>query len=348
MAITILSRRRAALISLLFLLTILTGCISYDGRKTISSDLIPEREECSTTQTTVPPPTETSSADTSPPETMVPTIQTDPTAPTAEVPPTEPEGALSLWQMSVPQQSPPIIPQPGDTTATWEPDKGSMFPADGDCTDAMLLEKYLTVEGLTWTDLSSRGCRQLVLVVGFGENGARITCYHREAQGWVAEADLTRMVGWTGKKGITHDRRRNTLTSPAGLWALGEAFGNAQRPEGLHLPWRAVTENSDWVCDDQSVYFNTWQERSDPTLTAAWDYSDVEHLADYPKSYAYACIIRYNTPPYTIPERGCAIFFHCANGPTEGCIGLPEADFLRTLLWLEPEASPYMLIATDG
>ena len=69
-----------------------------------------------------------------------------------------------------------------------------------------------------------------------------------------------------------------------------------------------------------------------------------EHLEDYPESYAYACVIRYNTPPYTVPERGCAIFFHCAKGPTEGCIGLPEADFLRMLLWLDAEEMPYVLI----
>lgn len=281
---------------------------------------------------------------TAPPETMLTETIPEETAPSPEASPTTPETPSSPWVMSIPQKGPPITPQPGDTTATWNPQCASMFPADEDCGDAMLLEKYLTVEGLSWADLSARDCRQLVLVVGTGENEAHITCYRREMQGWVAEDHLTGMTGWTGKKGVAHDRKRNSLTSPAGLWALGEAFGNATEPEGLHLLWRDVTGNSDWVCDDQSGYYNTWQERDDPTLTDTWNYADVEHLEDYPESYAYACIIRYNTPPYTVPERGCAIFFHCAKGPTEGCIGLPETDFLRMLLWLDAEKMPYVLI----
>lgn len=110
-----------------------------------------------------------------------------------------------------------------------------------------------------------------------------------------------------------HGRKRNSDTSPAGLWSLGLAFGNSQKPAGLKMPWRDVTPNTDWVCDADSIYFNTWQERDDPTVTEAWS-DDVEHLEDYPNAYAYACVIRFNTPPYTIPERGCAIFFHCSKG----------------------------------
>ena len=71
---------------------------------------------------------------------------------------------------------------------------------------------------------------------------------------------------------------------------------------------------------------------------------DVEHLEDYQSAYAYACVIRFNTAPYTIPERGCAIFFHCSKGATGGCIGLPEADMVNTLLWLDPQENPYILI----
>jgi L,D-peptidoglycan transpeptidase YkuD (ErfK/YbiS/YcfS/YnhG family) len=110
------------------------------------------------------------------------------------------------------------------------------------------------------------------------------------------------------------------------------------------MPWGNVTPNSDWVCDANSIYFNTWQERDDPTLESGWDYGDVEHLEDYVTQYAYAVVIQYNTPPYTIPDRGCAIFLHCSRGATGGCIGLNETDMLDTLLWLDPELNPHILI----
>lgn len=109
------------------------------------------------------------------------------------------------------------------------------------------------------------------------------------------------------------------------------------------MPWRDVTPASDWVCDENSPYFNTWQERGDPNLEPWSD--DVEHLEDYPTQYAYACVIAYNTPPGPVlPDRGCAIFLHCSTGPTAGCVGLPEPDMRAVLRWLDPEKNPHILI----
>lgn len=334
----VLTRLSRMILGLLAAALFLTGCAVHSAQPTRRQNIT--GEEHIVTKTT--PPSETAVPQMSE-ASQSPLEETQLTSPETQ---STPEDWSGRWKMSIPQLGDPITPQPGDTSATWNEERAAMFPGDDVCDDAMLLEKYLTTEGLSWTDLSSRGCRQLILVVGRGDSDAVITCYRREAQGWVSEPGLTRITGWTGKKGIAHNRQRNTLTTPAGLWALGEAFGNAPRPAGLGLPWRDVTEHSDWVCDDQSPYFNTWQERGDPELQSSWNWEDTEHLEDYPASYAYACVICYNTPPYTIPDRGCAIFFHCAKGPTEGCVGLPEEQFLKTLLWLDPEASPYILIAT--
>lgn len=109
------------------------------------------------------------------------------------------------------------------------------------------------------------------------------------------------------------------------------------------MPWRTVTPNSDWVCDEDSAYFNSWQERNDPALFQPWS-GDVEHLENYADAYAYACVIRFNTAPYTVPNRGCAIFFHCGSRPTDGCVALPEENFVQVLLWMEPDKHPFILI----
>lgn len=45
------------------------------------------------------------------------------------------------------------------------------------------------------------------------------------------------------------------------------------------------------------------------------------------------------------PDRGCAIFLHCATGATGGCVGLPEQEMRRVLTWLDPELHPYILIS---
>lgn len=254
--------------------------------------------------------------------------------------------SLAVWDESTHQQGAPITPQPGDTQHTWDASRAEDYPADSDCSDLELLEKWMAVEGLTMADLDKRACRQLVLVVAREADGVQTdtVCYQKQADGsWTAVDGLRRMQGWTGGNGILHGRQRNSDTSPAGLWSLGLAFGNAPRPAGLKMPWRDITPHSDWVCDADSIYYNTWQERDDPNLLETWS-DDVEHLEEYVNSYAYACVVRFNTPPYTVPERGCAIFLHCSKGPTAGCIGLPEADMVRTLLWMDPEQSPHILI----
>lgn len=250
-----------------------------------------------------------------------------------------------VWDESTLQIGEAISPQPGDTSSTWNPDLAASYPADEDCGDMELLEKWMAVEGVTWADIEERQCTQLILVCAQEDGVSTITtCYERQDGGtWAAAEGLTRMSGWVGSGGVMHNRQRNTNTSPAGLWSLGLAFGNEEEPEGLHIPWRDITSNSEWVCDANSIYFNTWQERNDPTLEETWN-DDVEHLEDYQTQYAYACVIRYNTPPYTIPSRGCAIFLHCSTGSTGGCVGLPREDMVNTLLWLNEGRHPYVLI----
>lgn len=251
---------------------------------------------------------------------------------------------------SVPVPEPSESCQSGDTTSTWQPALAGSYPDDSDCTDQQLLEKWLAAEGLTETDLEALGCWQLILVSaqpGEEPNRTLTVCYERAQDGCFAPATgLGRMEGFVGKNGIRHDRRRNTNTSPAGLWPLGFAFGNEEPPKGLKLPWRQVDPDSDWVCDEGSRFFNTWQERGDPSIPEGWS-EDVEHLEDYPKQYAFACVIGFNRPPDVVPDRGCAIFLHCSEGPTGGCVGLRREDMRRVLQWLNGEKAPYILITGE-
>ena len=249
------------------------------------------------------------------------------------------------WRGSEPQEGTPITPQPGDTSKSWDKSRAEAYPADDACTPSELLEKWLAVEGLSYADLEARDCRQLLLLLADGSKKAtaKAYCYTRQKDGtWLGEEVLWDMDGYTGKNGIAHDRRRGTNTSPAGLWALTAAFGLEEAPENLKMPWRDITPRSDWVTDSRSDYFNTWQEQDDPALTDTW--RSAEHLADYDETYTYACVIAYNTPPYTVPNRGCAIFLHVSDHPTEGCVGLLTEDMIRVLQWLDPVQNPHILI----
>lgn len=312
----------------------------------ISEETVPSAITEDTTENTTPVTSEqTEGLSTEP--------QVEQTEPLASSPsptiPTEPAPAVTGPAPTDPPM--PAIPyQIGDTTPTWRPELAENYPQDGDCDANMLLEKWMAVEGLTTADLDARNCRQLILASAQPSDGVTTltVCYERGADGsFQSVPGLDRLQGFVGKSGILHDRRRNTNTSPAGLWAIGTAFGNEAPPEGLKLPWRQVTPNSDWVCDDQSPYFNTWQERGDPNLIPWSD--DVEHLEDYPTQYAWACVIEFNRPPDVVPDRGCAIFLHCARTGTGGCVGLRREDMRSVLTWLDPDKKPYILITgTDA
>lgn len=268
----------------------------------------------------------------------IPVKSTQPALPTAVPATTEPAEAVST-------EAAPQDIRNGDTTASWRPELAENYPPDADCSAALLLEKWMCVEGLTPADLEARACRQLILVVAQPTDGVEslIVCYEGSAEdGFSPVAGLERLHGFVGKNGIMHNRRRDTKTSPAGLWAISSAFGNEQPPDGLKLPWRQVTPYSEWVCDEGSPYFNTWQERGDPDLTPWSD--DVEHLADYQSQYAWACVIEFNRAPDVVPSRGCAIFLHCSTGPTGGCVGLPRDAMRAVLCWLDADANPLILI----
>lgn len=236
---------------------------------------------------------------------------------------------------------------PGSTLATWDLSRADNYPADTECTDMQLFEKWMAVEGLTEEDLAKRGCRQLVLVAASQgcEYLTSTICLEQGDDGvWAPAAGFRRMIGYTGTNGINHDRVQGDVTSPAGLWQLGTCFGNDPMPEGLKMDWLDITPNSEWVGDNNSIYYNTWQELDDPDLEDSWDSDEGEHLEDYTNSYAYSCVIRFNMAPYTRRNVGAAIFFHCSGGSTAGCIGLAKSEMKSVMLWMDPAMHPYILI----
>jgi L,D-peptidoglycan transpeptidase YkuD (ErfK/YbiS/YcfS/YnhG family) len=58
--------------------------------------------------------------------------------------------------------------------------------------------------------------------------------------------------------------------------------------------------------------------------------------------------VDYNTNP-SVPGAGSAIFIHAdTGGPTAGCVSLPLADLDTLLRWLEPAASPLVVMGPDN
>jgi len=137
--------------------------------------------------------------------------------------------------------------------------------------------------------------------------------------------------------------------SPAGVFALGTAFGYASQPlSGLKLPYLGLTPSIECVDDASSKYYNRVVDRS--AVTPDWNSS--EHMRNAGKSYIWGIVIDHNGttqkadahPP--VPGGGSCVFMHIWAGPmsgTAGCTAMPQNDLEAMLLWLDPARKPLLV-----
>ena len=228
---------------------------------------------------------------------------------TADSEPAEPEDVPSP-----PVQEEPALPQP-------------VLPEE--------LQAALERAGVSAEDIAGR---QLIVVCADGNVGQLLRF---EADGqlvWTRVGDA--VEARVGQNGVSSDKAEGDRKTPQGLFFLGYAFGCEEPPADIAMGFRRVTPDSYWVDDSASDYYNQWVEGTDYR-----DWASAEHLADYPTQYALAVVVQYNNDPPQ-PGAGSAIFLHCGERPTMGCIAIAHDRMAEVLSWLRPEETPMILIAT--
>lgn len=163
---------------------------------------------------------------------------------------------------------------------------------------------------------------------------------------------------WIGKNGCStrDDKHEGDMKTPLGEYYLGVAFGN----ENINItyPYIRLDENSYWVDDVKSKYYNYFVQIGDRIINVNYpyvvnllekDFSSTEHLMDYEKAYRYAVFIEYNCATLEekpIPGKGSAIFLHChgIKGYTGGCISIKEEDMEWILRFLKYEKETKIVI----
>ena len=149
-------------IGLLLLLLYLCGCAQAESAATHTDPAEPQTDLAEFAK-----PVEAAVV----PTVAIQTGQVTPTPAATQVESTEPKSAEA-----VPYQY-------GYTTCSWRPELAGNYPADEDCDAALLLEKWMNVEGLTLADLDERDCRQLILVVAQPDDGVTTrTVYFTRAE----------------------------------------------------------------------------------------------------------------------------------------------------------------------
>lgn len=130
-----------------------------------------------------------------------------------------------------------------------------------------------------------------------------------------------------GRTGQRMRKREGDGASPAGVWALREAFYRSDRlmRPRTALPLRAIRRQDGWCDASGDRIYNRRVTHPYP--------ASAERLWRQDGLYDIVVVLGYNDRP-RIKGRGSAIFLHCVRDgyePTEGCIAVSRHDLLRLL-----------------
>ena len=155
---------------------------------------------------------------------------------------------------------------------------------------------------------------------------------------------------WTahlGRNGVAENKREGDKTTPAGAFGIQPVMYGVGPNPGVRYRYHRVVCGDWWVEDARSPFYNRFHHvrcGSKPPFRIT-----SEDMSRSPISYRYLTVIDYNTHPI-VPGRGSGIFLHvsASGGPTLGCVSLTRAQALTVLLWLDPAASPQIVIGTSA
>ena len=154
-------------------------------------------------------------------------------------------------------------------------------------------------------------------------------------------------LGWgiglhTTPKNARHIKKEGDGKSPAGIFALGHAFGY----ETLKVTYPYKTyKDTDHCVDD--VHSKLYNKIVDSTKTTA-DYTSFEHMK-FPKDYyKYGIIVNHNHINEAGAKKGAGscIFMHIKAIPTAGCTVMNEEQMVQIIGWLNPHANPLLVQGT--
>jgi len=139
-------------------------------------------------------------------------------------------------------------------------------------------------------------------------------------------------------------KREGDGRSPAGVFALGTAFGLAAPAEAawLRLPYVQEIPTLECVDDPASVHYNRLVDRA---TVATVDWKSSEKMAAVGEAYRWGVVVEYNTSPPQ-PGQGSCIFLHVSPTPgqgTAGCTAMAAPALDEVMRWLDPARRPALV-----
>lgn len=188
-------------------------------------------------------------------------------------------------------------------------------------------QKQTGLAGMIASTKTAQKTNQIILV-----SGGEVSLWNKNNGKWNRSLETSARVGYGGMVSASSKREGDGAT-PTGSYPILYGFGFGSNP-GTSLEYKRITNNSYFVDDVKSKYYNQWYEGRG---------QKGEHMIDHPQ-YKYGMVIGYNTSH--IPGKGSAIFLHCNGaGSTAGCVSVPTSSMLSLLKQTHPGA--YIIITSN-
>ncbi|MGN1456571.1 MAG: L,D-transpeptidase [Acutalibacteraceae bacterium] len=199
------------------------------------------------------------------------------------------------------------------------------------------LTKYISDYGYSYDNMNF----DHLIVVDTSDSKGTVYCYQQAENGywWNIAGDGKPLTDqcYIGENGADFVITENSKKTPLGFYQLGEGFYIDEKPSTSY-PMFKITDDTYWVDDPKSKYYNQKVEGTDNK-----DWKSAEHMISETDAYKYGIVINYNTDP-VVANAGSAIFMHCKNSTTSGCVAVPE-DIMKTILeWLDKDSNAFIFI----
>ncbi|WP_406043129.1 L,D-transpeptidase family protein [Micromonospora sp. NBC_00898] len=160
---------------------------------------------------------------------------------------------------------------------------------------------------------------------------------------WERVSELPARIG---RDGFSDQHVEGVPTTPTGVFAFGPTMYGISPDPGVRYPYHRVVPDDWWNAAPESPAYNTFQH------TDRNPGGESEALWREAPAYTHLAVITYNMPPTVpapVPYAGSGIFLHEYSRPggnvTAGCMSLAHEDLVGVLCWLDPAASPRIVLA---
>lgn len=198
--------------------------------------------------------------------------------------------------------------------------------------------------------LNPNGTYQKIFVEASGSSAQLRLMTYREGE-WVQELSTTAAIG---SNGITYNKTEGDHMTPAGTFPLAFVFSDIA--QDTKMPFVRIDDNSVWVCDPNSSFYNTLQSKHNPLRDWSDNKGSTEKMyVKFSKKSSSACIYfefngdgqtQYSAENY---NGGSALFLDGvgANGNMYsgyGDIKIAGNDMNKLLKLLDPSMNPTITI----